>query len=170
MLKVLKRSLLVCTLIQVGASAALAEQITVQVDRVVMVTLSTPPKTVVVGNPFIADATVNGNQIFVNGYSAGDTNILLLDESGANIATIDVAVKQNGKHSAQVIKGNARAINQFTYFCTGDTCLDPYPASGTEEAWFDRNTKMYVKRRGLARSESDPTEVQSSNGNGSSPQ
>src|SRR5437588_10133322 len=72
-----------------------------------------PPATVVVGNPNIADVTVQGNQLFVHGRNYGTTNLIVLDRQGKQVSSFDVTVMLGGPDNVSVYK----AGHKFSYVC-----------------------------------------------------
>jgi Pilus formation protein N terminal region len=82
----------VAGLLASGISSCLAEELTVNADQSQIISLSRPASTVVVGNPSIADVTIQGSQLFVHGRLFGKTNIIALDDSGNLIGKYDVNV------------------------------------------------------------------------------
>jgi hypothetical protein len=95
-----------------GAALA-AEPLTVFVDKTQLLAISEEPGTVVIGNPAIADVSVNGKQIFVHGHAFGDTNLMILDKSGNQIANFDLTVTHNAGNSLALYK----AGNRTSYTC-----------------------------------------------------
>jgi Flp pilus assembly secretin CpaC len=70
-------------------------------DQSTLWRLDRPVKTVIVGNPAIADAQlVNANTIYVLGRMFGNTNIIAIDADGAEVANRLVSV--GGAEVAQV--------------------------------------------------------------------
>ncbi len=90
-----------------------AESITIESDKTQLISVSVRPGTVVVGNPSIADVSINGNQIFVHGHGYGNTNIVILDLKGTQIANFDITVKQSTSNAMSVFRGPDR----FSYAC-----------------------------------------------------
>src|SRR5689334_16518764 len=78
-----------------GASAApaLADSISVNVDEARIMRLPENVGTVVIGNPLIADATLQpGGILVLTGKGYGDTNLLALDRSGQVVLSKTVEV------------------------------------------------------------------------------
>jgi hypothetical protein len=96
-----------------GSSAMAAEPLTLQTDRTQMLTISEEPGTVVIGNPSIADVTINGRQLFLHGHSYGDTNLIILDKSGNQIANFDITVTTNVANGLAIYKAGSR----YSYTC-----------------------------------------------------
>jgi Pilus formation protein N terminal region len=82
-------------------------------DMTSLVTLSTEPATVAIGNPSIADVTLNGKQLFIHGHAFGDTNVILLDRSGNMIASFEVTVKYEVANMVSVFGKGTR----WSYTC-----------------------------------------------------
>jgi hypothetical protein len=74
------------------------------------------PATVVVGNPNIADVTVQGNQIFVHGRNFGTTNMIVLDREGKQLSAFDVTVMLGGTNNVAIYKAGRR----FSFVCASD--------------------------------------------------
>ena len=94
-----------------GGDANSAETtIRVKADEAQVVPLVSSPTTVIVGNPSIADVSIqNGNLLVVMGRSYGSTNIIALNASGDQIAHFELAVTTSGTHEVSLYKGSARA-------------------------------------------------------------
>ena len=80
-----------------GSAASLAaSEIVVMADEAKLISVAGEVSTVVVGNPSIADATIQGSNVFIHGRSFGSTNLIVLDRQGSQIANLDVTVMQGG--------------------------------------------------------------------------
>ena len=91
------------------AGPALANNdITIYTDQAKILKLSGQPGTVVVGNPSIADVTVQGEQVVLMGRSYGVTNIIILDREGKQLAALDVTVQITDKNAVHVFKAGGR--------------------------------------------------------------
>jgi Pilus formation protein N terminal region len=144
MLKVLKLSAAAIAIFVGFSAPGFAEQIRVMMDRTQLITMSVSPTTVVVGNPAIADANVTGNQVFINGYSPGTTNIVMLDDSGASIANLEVLVTRASTETAAVFKKGGRQSLICPDFC------DPTMEIGDEEKAFTAVQKQFADKRAAA--------------------
>ena len=91
--------------------------LTVLVDRSQLMMLSADPGTVVVGNPSMADISVNGRQLFISGHSAGETNLMVFDQSGEKIGDYDITIMQVGENSLTVFKGSPAGTARFSFAC-----------------------------------------------------
>jgi hypothetical protein len=93
--------------------ALAATDIVVNSDQAKMVSISGEPGTIVVGNPSIADVTMNRSNIFIHGRNYGSTNIIVLDKEGNQLANLDVTVMLGGNHNINVFKSAGR----LSYSC-----------------------------------------------------
>jgi len=98
------------------APAVLAdEQIVVHLDEARVIKLPDRASTVVIGNPLIADISVQpGSLAVVTGKSYGATNIIIMDKSGAVLTEHNVEVQGPTDKIVVVYRG----INRATYSCT----------------------------------------------------
>jgi hypothetical protein len=98
------------------ASRAIAdEKIVVHLDEAQIVKLPDRTTTVIIGNPLIADISVQpGDLAVITGKSYGATNIIIMDKAGAVLAEHDVEVQDSVDKTVVVYRGGARE----TYSCT----------------------------------------------------
>ena len=102
----------------VTTTALAGNPISVLVDRSQLMQLTTDPGTVVVGNPSIADVSLNGRQLFIHGRSAGETNLMVFDQSGDKIADFDISIMQVGENAITVFKGSPGVgVSRYSYVC-----------------------------------------------------
>ena len=103
-----------------ATQAALAGQpLTVQTDKSQIISVSTEPGAVVIGNPAIADITVNGKQIFVHGHAFGDTNLMVLDTAGNQIANFDITVANSTDNAIAIFNPTGRRSYTCAPYCEG---------------------------------------------------
>jgi hypothetical protein len=97
-----------------SAAALAATDVVVMSDQAKLVSISGgEPATVVVGNPNIADVTVQDEQVFVHGRNFGTTNMIVLDREGKQLAAFDVTVMLGGSNNVSVYKSGRK----FSYVC-----------------------------------------------------
>ncbi|MGA8497665.1 MAG: pilus assembly protein N-terminal domain-containing protein [Xanthobacteraceae bacterium] len=98
------------------ASAVRADdRVVVHLDEARIIKLPDRATTVVIGNPLIADISVQpGNLAVVTGKSYGATNLIILDKSGAVLTEHDVEVQGSTDKIVVVYRG----VNRSTYSCT----------------------------------------------------
>jgi len=104
----------------VGLYAGLvrAGSLQVEIDQVTLIRLDKPGAEVIIGNPSIADVSVQNSRLLaVTGKSAGLTNIMVLDGSGNLTYSKKVFVSADALHLVTLNKGSAR----MTYSCS-PTC------------------------------------------------
>jgi Flp pilus assembly secretin CpaC len=92
------------------SSAAAAENaVDVSVDRASILRAPDGTSTVIIGNPLIADATMQKNGVLViTGKSYGSTNIMLLDGAGAVLSETLVSVRRAQDNVVVVQRGAKR--------------------------------------------------------------
>ncbi len=100
-----------------GSGLALAETKTVEVDQSMMMKIKGEPGAVVVGNPMIADITVQGDKVLIHGRTFGTTNVIILDQDGERIAAFDVSVKHTVDNLVAVFVGSGAGPSRFSYNC-----------------------------------------------------
>jgi Flp pilus assembly secretin CpaC len=108
-----RRGLVVLATASIGlaaGSAAMAEEvIDVTIDFARLLKVAEPAETVVIGNPGIADATVSDEQTLVlTGKTAGTTNLIVLNEEGAEVLNAVVRVSSDIRQLTTVFYGAER--------------------------------------------------------------
>lgn len=88
--------------------------VSVPIDNSTMLELERNATTIVVGNPAIAEVSVQkGNLLFILGRNFGTTNVIALDSDNKEIANIPVSVTTVIPHHMTVHRGAA----QVSYSC-----------------------------------------------------
>jgi putative type II/III system pilus formation protein len=127
-------------LIALVAPAAAAEPIDVALDQATVMQLPDRAATVVVGNPLIADLSVQpGGLAVVTGKGYGATNFIALDRNGAVLMEKTVMVTGPSDKTVVVYRGPTRQ----TYSCTPD-CSPRITLGDTAHDDFDNETKLYT--------------------------
>jgi Pilus formation protein N terminal region len=85
-----------------GGNANAAEVLAVETDRSMMLTLSASPGAIVIGNPSIADVSVNGDKLFLHGRGFGQTNLIVMDLNGNKIMDYDLVVRNSSQSTVAV--------------------------------------------------------------------
>ena len=99
----------------VAAPALAAEPIVVQLDRARLIKLPERAATIVIGNPLIADLSVQpGGLAVITGKGYGATNVIVLDHDGAVLTEKTVEVKGPSDPIVVVYRG----VTRETYSCT----------------------------------------------------
>lgn len=99
-----------------GPSATMAQEpIAIVIDRAKVMRISRPADTIIIGNPGIADATIQDNQtLIITSRSFGSTNLIVLDSEGKAIADEILMVKSSDEDVVTVF----RRSSQVTLSCT----------------------------------------------------
>lgn len=94
---------------QMFAPALAAEMVKVELDQARIYRLAAPASTIVIGNPAIADATLQDSQtLIVTGRAYGQTNLIVLDGQGETITDVQLAVLAASENFITVYKGAKR--------------------------------------------------------------
>lgn len=126
---------------------ALAASLTVITDQALIVKMDAPASTLILGNPAIADiSTEDGQLLVVTGKTAGITNLIALDDAGAEILNLVLTVKDPAYHYVTLHKG----INRQSYSCTPDCA--PVLRTGDSATSFDTYAAQIDTKTNLASS------------------
>lgn len=92
-----------------AAPGRAADLVKVELDQAKIYRLAAPASTIVIGNPAIADATLQDAQtLIVTGRAYGQTNLIVLDEQGETITDVQLAVLAASENLVTVYKGAKR--------------------------------------------------------------
>ncbi len=128
-----------------SAEATATETISVTMDHAKLVKLPVGADTIVIGNPAIADVTVQKNGVLVlTGRAAGRTNFIALNAAGSIISEsiITVTLPLAGRVLVQ------RGLEPTSYDCA-PTCL-PAITLGDDEKHFNRSVDQAQRRDAMA--------------------
>jgi len=89
------------------------EPVTVHLDQAQLLKLPERTATIVIGNPLIADAVVQGSVLVVTGKSYGLTNLVVLDRSGATLGAYPIQVVGPSENVVVVYRG----VERESYSC-----------------------------------------------------
>lgn len=121
-----------------GLPAAANDMISVNVDQAKLVKFPEKIATIVIGNPLIADVTLQpGGMVVVTGKGYGATNVIALDRSGAVLMDRVVQVEGPTDKVVTVYRGMARESYSCTPECARRVTLgdgDTYFKSAMEQA------------------------------------
>jgi hypothetical protein len=121
-----------------------AETVSIGVDEARVMRLPQGTSTVVIGNPLIADATLqSGGVLILTGKGYGTTNLLALDRSGRIILDSNVQV-QAAKSSDLVVV--YRGDKRQSYSCAPECA--PRITLGDDLEYFDGAQGQSVRRLG----------------------
>jgi hypothetical protein len=100
--------------LSVAQGARADEPVTVSVDHAVLIKIPDKVATLVIGNPLIADVSVQpGNTLVLTGKGYGATNLVALDREG-NVV-MERSVQVDGPRDKTVVV--FRGVNRETYSC-----------------------------------------------------
>ena len=129
---------------------AFAAEITVILDQAKLVKLPEKVSTIVIGNPLIADASVQaGGLMVLTGKGYGVTNVIALDRAGAVLMEKTVGVE--GPRNVLVLY---RGIERETYDCTPK--CEKRITLGDGTAFFEAVIGQTVTRNGAAQAGAQP--------------
>lgn len=124
---------------------ASAEKLVVMTDRAKIIKLPDKTRTVIVGNPIVADVTLGKDGLVIlTGKSFGTTNLITLDAAGAILNESTVEVQQASENTIVMQRGMERE----TYSCT-PKCM-PTVALGDDGKYFADTGAASTARNKLA--------------------
>lgn len=101
-----------------AAQAAANDPISVKVNMARILRISAPAATVIIGNPAVADVTIQDPQTLVlTGKSYGQTNLIVLDSMGNPVADTMITVIQGQSDLVTVYLGTARTTMACSPVC-----------------------------------------------------
>jgi hypothetical protein len=124
---------------------ASAADIDILLDQAQLVKLPDRIATIVLGNPLIADISVQpGNVMVVTGKGYGQTNLIALDRAGAVLMEKSVEVRAAEAGVIVVYRG----IERESYSCTPN--CDPRITLGDSNRFFQPTISQTTVRNGMA--------------------
>jgi hypothetical protein len=131
-------------------TAGAAEDLIVNYDQSQLVKLPRPAAEIIVGNPSIADVTVqSGNLLVVTGKTFGITNMIILDAQRNVILDQRILVKRDEQKVVNLNRGTLRQ----SYNCTPQ--CNPSIVVGDDDAFFDSVSKASEKKIGFSERSTD---------------
>jgi Pilus formation protein N terminal region len=128
-----------------AAPACAAEAITVALDQATITKLPERASTIVIGNPLIADVSLQpGGLMVLTGKGYGMTNLIALDRAGAVLMERSVEVQGPRGNTVIVYSG----VERGTYSCTPD--CERRITLGDSNAYFDAIINETGARNGMA--------------------
>lgn len=133
-MKTVKLSALAASaLLALTAAAHAVGGIEVVMNQAKIVKLARPADTIVIGNPAIADASVqDSSTIVLTGKGFGVTNIVVLDQDGNPIVDEQVTVSRGTTSTVRVYRRAAVQTLSCTPFCEGSFKSDAERTSEME--------------------------------------
>ena len=133
-----------------SAVSARAETINVFADQAKIMELPGEPATMIIGNPMIAEVTVQNNVMAVHGRHFGVTNLIILDQDGKQLAAYEINVQQGGGSVVQVYKGGAR----MSYNCEPN--CESIAVPGDESVYMSNVLKQIGEKTSAAMAGAQP--------------
>jgi hypothetical protein len=130
------------------ATAVQAEPLQIRLDKAEILRLPEPASVIFVGNPDIADVTIESpTLIFIIGRSAGETNLIIFDDAGEQTGDFDLVVLAEHERHVTVNRStdllstfncdprcieveNPSEVERQRQFSDGDNDDDEEPFSG----------------------------------------
>jgi Flp pilus assembly secretin CpaC len=129
-----------------AATPTQADNLTVTVDEARVMKLPARVATIVIGNPLIADATLqNGGILVVTGKGFGSTNLLALDSAGKVV--MDRTVQVLGPASSDIVVVY-KGVERESYSCAPD--CERRITLGDSPAYFNAILSQAGSRTGQA--------------------
>lgn len=116
-----------------ATAVAQGASVLVNVNMARILRINSPASTVIIGNPGIADVTIQDPQTLVlTGKTYGQTNLIILDEIGNPIADTMVEVVQQQAEIMTVYMGDARTTLKCNPNCQPTVMLGDDPGFTSE--------------------------------------
>ncbi len=127
------------------ATPSRAADLVVRYDQSQLLRLPRPASDIIVGNPSIADVTIQGgNLLVVTGKTFGITNIIALDEQRNVIQDQRIVVERDDQRMVVLYRG---AVREF-YSCTPNCA--PTLTVGDDTKFFDTTLKSATSKTGVS--------------------
>jgi Flp pilus assembly secretin CpaC len=137
----------------VATGTAKAEDLIVKYDQSQLLRLPRPAAEIIIGNPAIADISVQaGNLLVITGKTFGITNIIALDAERNVIQDQRVLVKRDEVKVVNLHRGAQRQ----SYNCTPQ--CNPSITIGDEQAYFDTIQKASQAKIGFSERAADSSQ------------
>jgi hypothetical protein len=129
-----------------AATQARAETVAIELDQAKLMQLPSKVATIVIGNPLIADATLQpGGILIVTGKGYGATNLLALDRDGKVVLDKRIEVRGPGTQDVVTVY---KGIDRESYSCS-PKCA-PRITLGDAPAFFGATIAQTGSRNGQA--------------------
>ncbi len=138
-------ALLALVLAAATPASAQGDRLVVEIDHARVLKLPRPATTVIIGNPAIADVTVqDASTIVLTGRSYGATNLIVLDAKGEAMVDESVGVKSFEEGTVRVY----RQASRQTVACLPE--CEPTVTIGDDVGFFDAAVTQFTSREALA--------------------
>jgi len=156
--KLPQRLLVAAALIAAGTSQsamAASKVVQVLVDQVTLVRLDRPAAEIVVGNPSIADVSVqSGKLLVVTGKSFGETNLIVMDADGKVVANRQLIVQEPRTGFVTMYRNGERQ----TLHCAPN-CTPPLVIGDTPNI-FEAIASQITKKQSISQSAAEGDKLQ----------
>lgn len=140
-----------------------ADMVKIELDQARIYRLAAPASTIVIGNPAIADATLQDSQtLIVTGRAYGQTNLIVLDDQGETITDVQLAVLAASENFVTVYKGAKRQSLSCLPEC------QPTAVPGDDPAHFGGILGQVAQHNGSGSGSGVTASTGSTNGSGAS--
>ena len=141
--------LLACAFVaaaSIGATAAKADTVNVMLDQARVMKLPERVATIVIGNPLIADASLQaGGILILTGKGYGSTNLVAFDRSGRIV--LDKTVQVLGAEGGDIVVVY-RGVERESYSCAPE--CERRLTLGDSQTYFNTTLQQGSVRSGLA--------------------
>jgi Pilus formation protein N terminal region len=138
-------------LVIIAPQLAPAADVTVIMDQAKLMRLPDKVATIVIGNPMIADASLQpGGLMVLTGKGYGRTNLIVLDRAGTVL--MDKSIEVQGPHANIVVM--YRGVERETYSCT--PFCERRITLGDGNVFFDTEMAQTGSRNGQAQNAPPP--------------
>lgn len=122
-------TVLATTLVTGMSASALEGSVLVNVNMARVLRINAPAATIIIGNPGIADVTIQDPQtLILTGKSYGQTNLIVLDAAGNPVADTLIEVVQTHADIVTVYMGQSRTTLACAPVCQPTVTLGDAPA------------------------------------------
>lgn len=147
-------AVLVTLAASVASLAQMLDDVVVKYDQSQLLRLPRPAAEIIIGNPVIADVSVqSGDLLVITGKSFGVTNMIIMDAKREVIFERRIMVKRDELKVVNLLRGAQRQ----TYNCTPQ--CNPTVTIGDEQAYFDATAKAAERKSGLSDKAADNTQA-----------
>ena len=117
-------SLATAAMMLISSAPGWAQTVEINPGRARLITFSVPIRTVVIGDPAVADvAAQTDRSIILNGIAVGETNLVVLNEEGREVYSADVVVSGVAGGGRVVFHTKPGSLQEYwTYQCTQYGC------------------------------------------------
>ncbi len=134
----------------IGANHAYSEEFLVRVDQVRLMDLKKSGSHVIVGNPSIADVSIQNSKLLViTGKSFGSTNVIVLGPDRKIITNTTIGVVNDDRRVVSLYKGSDRESYNCSPKCQSILVI------GDQGEYFQNNQKAASGKSSLANSNAE---------------